>query len=74
MYELRIGEHYKETNPFREIIDCGVVICGSSESDVTPMGPMLGIYSAVNHPVENHRVGAHGGDQDVYHQRRFCGF
>ncbi|HML36764.1 MAG TPA: amidohydrolase [Bacillota bacterium] len=56
MYELRLGEHYRETNPFREIIDSGVVICGSSESDVTPMGPALGIHSAVNHPVENHRV------------------
>ena len=56
MYELRIGEHYKETNPFRQIIDNGVIICGSSESDVTPMGPTLGIHSAVNHPVECHRV------------------
>ena len=57
MYELRLGEHYQNTNPFREIIDSGITICGSSESDVTPIGPTLGIHSAVNHPVEAHRVG-----------------
>ncbi|QIB68930.1 amidohydrolase [Aminipila butyrica] len=56
MYEVRIGEHYKEANPFREILDSGVVICGSSESDVTPIGPTLGIHSAVNHSVKEHRV------------------
>jgi len=56
MYEKRLGERYKLTNPFREIIDSGILICGSSESDVTPVSPILGIYSAVNHPVRQHRV------------------
>jgi predicted amidohydrolase YtcJ len=56
MYQMRIGEHHRETNPFREIVENGIIICGSSESDVTPMGPTLGIHSAVNHPVESHRV------------------
>ncbi len=56
MYEARIGEHYRESNPLREILDHGVVICGSSESDVTPIGPAMGIHSAVNHPVEEHRI------------------
>ncbi len=56
MYEQRIGEHYKKTNRFREIWDSGICICGGTDSDVTPARPMLGIYSAVNHPVEEHRV------------------
>ena len=52
----RLGEMYQLTNPFREIIDEGVVVCGGSDCDVTPADPLLGIYSAVNHPVEKHQV------------------
>lgn len=56
LYAKRLGDNYKITNPFREIIEAGVVVCGSSDCDVTPPDPLLGIYSAVNHPVEEHRV------------------
>lgn len=56
MYEQRIGNRYKTTNRYREILDTGICICGGSDSDVTPANPMLGIYSAVNHPVKEHRV------------------
>ncbi|MBR0599218.1 amidohydrolase [Sinanaerobacter chloroacetimidivorans] len=56
LYKDRLGEHYQRTNPFREIIDEGVVVCGGSDCDVTPADPMLGIHAAVNHPVEKHRV------------------
>lgn len=56
MYEQRIGQRYKRTNRFREIIEAGIYICGGTDSDVTPAEPMLGIYSAVNHPVKEHRV------------------
>jgi predicted amidohydrolase YtcJ len=56
LYAKRLGDNYKITNPFREIIEAGVVVCGSSDCDVTPADPLLGIYSAVNHPVEEHRV------------------
>jgi hypothetical protein len=52
----RLGEHYKDTSPLYEIISEGVIICGGSDCDVTPADPLLGIYSAVNHPVEKHRV------------------
>jgi len=56
LYHERLGENYKRTNPFNQIIREGVVICGGSDCDVTPADPLLGIYSAVNHPVETHRV------------------
>lgn len=56
MYERRLGQRYKRTNPFRQILDEGVVICGGSDSDVSPAWPLLGIHSAVNHPVAEHRV------------------
>lgn len=56
MYHERLGENYKRTNPFSRIIEEGVIICGGSDCDVTPADPILGIHSAVNHPVETHRV------------------
>jgi len=56
MYEQRLGDKYILTNPFKEIIEKGVIICGGSDSDVTEPRPLLGIHSAVNHPVVKHRV------------------
>ncbi len=59
LYWDRLGEKYQLTNPFQEIISEGVVVCGGSDCDVTPADPLLGIDSAVNHPVEKHRVDRH---------------
>jgi len=56
MYEKRLGKHYTRTNPFKEIIDNDVMICGGSDSDITEPCPLLGIHAAVNHPVKQHRV------------------
>jgi len=56
MYEERLGERYKETNQYRKIIDEGIIICGGSDSDLTPIDPILGIHSAVNHPVKENSV------------------
>lgn len=56
LYRERLGKNYKRTNPFNQIIREGVIICGGSDCDVTPADPLLGIYSAVNHPVVSHRV------------------
>lgn len=56
LYWKRLGNNYQLTNPFNEIIRAGVVVCGGSDCDVTPADPLLGIHSAVNHPLEKHRV------------------
>jgi len=56
LYRERLGEKYQLTNPFCEIMREGVIVCGGSDCDVTPADPLLGICSAVNHPVEKHRV------------------
>lgn len=51
MYEVRLGkERALETNPFRKIVDLGIIIAGGSDSDVMPIYPLLGIHAAVNHP------------------------
>lgn len=54
MYEQRLGERYLTSNPFREILDHGIRICGGS--DVMDINPMVGIHYAVNHPVSRHSV------------------
>lgn len=56
LYAKRLGEKYKLTNPFRQILDGGVKICGGSDSDTTEINYIHAIHSAVNHPVECHRV------------------
>lgn len=56
MYAQRLGDRYTCTNSFRRIIEEGVLICGGSDSNVTDLRPLLGIHSAINHPVEKHRV------------------
>ncbi|WP_313345810.1 amidohydrolase [Sedimentibacter sp.] len=56
MYEQRLGDKYVRTNPFKKITDNEVVICGGSDSDITEPRPLLGVYSAVNHPVKEHRI------------------
>lgn len=56
MYEARLGQHYLHTNPFREILDGGVTICGGTDSDVCQANYMESIHAAVNHPNPEHRI------------------
>lgn len=56
MYAERLGDKYKDTNPFRRVIDGGVKICGGSDSDTTVINYIYAIYAAVNHPIVQHRV------------------
>lgn len=56
LYEVRLGDWYKKTNPFRQIFEAGVLMCGGSDCDVTPADPILGIHAAVNHPVSEHQL------------------
>lgn len=57
LYETRLGlKRSFDSNPFRAILDAGIKIAGGSDSYVTPMDPMLGIHSAVNHFSPSSRV------------------
>lgn len=56
MYENRLGSYYTKTNQFRTLIDEGILICGGSDSDLTPIDPILGIHAAVNHPIHENRI------------------
>lgn len=57
LYEKRLQKsYYENSNRFRKIIDEGIMIIGGSDSDVCEINPILGIYSAVNHPKIKSRV------------------
>ena len=50
MYRERLGERADKTNPFKRLIEAGVLIIGGSDAPITPLDPLLGISSATNHP------------------------
>lgn len=45
------------TNPVGALHKAGVLVAGGSDSNVTPISPLLGIHSAVNHSNPAYRVG-----------------
>lgn len=56
-YERRLGKmRKKRTNPHATLIANGCIIAGGSESDLTPINPLLGMHAAVNHPNIDERV------------------
>lgn len=57
MYEQRLGaSRMVRTNPLRWYRQHGVVCGGGSDSDVTPLDPLLGIQAAVLHPHPDQRL------------------
>lgn len=57
MYERRLGaERVRGVNPLASLLKAGLTLGGSSDSDVTPLDPLLGVRAAVLHPVESERV------------------
>jgi predicted amidohydrolase YtcJ len=57
LYEKRVGPRYRRMNPLRELMDrCIPTAFGS---DCMPFGPMYGIWSAVNNPVQESRLSLH---------------
>jgi predicted amidohydrolase YtcJ len=56
LYERRLGPRFRRTNPYRQLLDAGVLLAGGSDAPITPVDPCLGIRAAVNHPVSEHRV------------------
>lgn len=56
MYAERLGQAFHRTNPFRQIVDGGVKICGGSDSDTTEINYIHAIYDATHHPVKEHSL------------------
>ncbi|MDO4555895.1 MAG: amidohydrolase [Lachnospiraceae bacterium] len=57
VYQIRTGkERERKAYPNRLFLEYGITVAGGSDSNVTPMDPLLGIHAAVNHPYPEHRV------------------
>jgi len=56
MYAARLGERWRQTNPFGALADAGVSLAFGSDSPVTPLGPWAAIRAAVHHHAEEHRL------------------
>ena len=54
MYRKRLGNRI--TNRYRDMIDLGLNLAGGSDFNVTEINPILGIHSAVNHPIPSQRI------------------
>jgi len=42
-------ERASQADPFRAMMDAGLLLAGGSDSTVTPLGPLIGVHAAVNH-------------------------
>lgn len=50
LYSQRLGqERALKCNPFKTLLDLGIPLAAGSDSPVTPIDPILGIYALVNH-------------------------
>ena len=56
MYAARLGERWRQTNPFGALAEAGVSLAFGSDSPVTPLGPWAAIRAAVHHHAEEHRL------------------
>ncbi len=56
LYETRLGERRHRTNRLRSTLAAGVALAGGSDSNITPINPLLGIAAAMNHPTEEERL------------------
>jgi len=58
LYVKNLGfERALRMEPFAEIINKGGIICGGSDSPITPVNPLAGIHQAVNDPNSFRTVG-----------------
>jgi predicted amidohydrolase YtcJ len=58
-YPSLIGsDRAQRVDPIRSILEAGVPTAGGSDSTVTPLRPLLGIHSAVNHSNPRERISA----------------
>ncbi len=53
----RLGkERTLRLHPYKRMIQAGIHLSGGSDSPVTPIDPLIGIYSAVNHPIKGSSI------------------
>jgi predicted amidohydrolase YtcJ len=57
VYNQRLGDTRERfAYPLRSLLDAGLTVNGGSDSDVTPIDPLLGIHACVNPPYPEHAL------------------
>lgn len=57
VYRSRLGEEREKRGyPLREFLNAGIVVGGGSDSDVTPIDPLLGVHAALNQPYNESNI------------------
>ena len=57
VYNQRLGDARERAGyPLRRFLDAGITVGGGSDSDVTPIDPLLGMHAAVNPPYPENAV------------------
>lgn len=57
LYAARLGyDRAMACNPFKTMLDLGIQLAGGSDSPVTPIDPMAGVASLVNHNNHEERI------------------
>ncbi|WKY47398.1 amidohydrolase [Eubacteriaceae bacterium ES3] len=60
VYEDRVGsDRSQRAYPLKEFLEAGLLVNGGSDSNVTPINPMLGIHAAVNPPYSENAITAY---------------
>ncbi|MEE8391387.1 MAG: amidohydrolase, partial [Anaerolineae bacterium] len=61
-YCATLGEERAwRADPFRAMINAGLLLAGGSDSTVTPLGPLIGVHAAVNHTNPAERLSVQEG-------------
>ncbi len=58
LYAKRLGKRWSSMNRFRDLIDAGITVAGSSDSYITPIDPIAGIRAAMRHHNPTQRITA----------------
>ncbi len=75
LYRQRLGpERAARCNPFKTMLDLGIPLAAGSDSPVTPIDPLLGIHSLVNHQNPDERIDLNSAlSLYTIEPYRFCG-
>ena len=52
-------ERFKRFMPLKEMFEAGIIVSGGSDAPVTMPNPIMGMYSAMNHPVREQSLNAY---------------
>ncbi len=57
LYSQRLGDRWRNTNPLKSEIEAEILLLGGSDSYITPIDPIAGIFAAMHHPNTSQKLG-----------------